>query len=191
MKHISEINHCIPNKRAYWCSKCKCHSQYTVNSSGNYKCLHCGFSQFRPQSVLPWMYGLLGFVLVTLVVAVLCGLHLLMSHPLPFYFLDEFIERGGLLCMLGFALFFGLLGMMMKHYLKQWKVWYAEQRWKSPSELEVEALQHQHQPVHSGSEYFDEWAEQFLSEDQVRELNVKYGSENLFGDDLFLPKQSG
>jgi hypothetical protein len=191
MKHISEINHCIPNSRAYWCGKCQCHSQYTVKSSGSsdsYLCLHCRSRQFRPKDVTPWMYGLLGFTLLTVVIAILWGIHLYMAAIPPLFFLEEFVERGGFLGMAGFAVSTGLIGLMMRKSLREWNAWCGEQRWKSSSELKTEACQHPHQPVHGDAEtYFDEWAGQFLSEDQVRELNLKYGSQPASEDTLLFP----
>ena len=196
MKHISEINHCVPNKRAYWCGKCQCHSQYAVKSSGksgnqtsSYICLHCESRQFCPKDVLPWMYGLLGFTVLTVVMAILWGVHLYIASIFALSFLEEFVERGGLLCMAGFAVFTGLIGLMMRSSLREWNAWCSQQRWKSSSELETEALQHPHQPAYGDAEtYFDEWAGQFLSEDQVRELNLKYGSQPASEDTPMFPE---
>ncbi len=66
---------------------------------------------------------------------------------------------------------------MMRTSLKKWDAWRAEQRWKSPSELEAEALEHPHQPVYGDSEtYFNEWAAQFLSSGQLDRLHEEHGS---------------
>ena len=134
------------------------------------------------------MYGLLGFTLLTVVIAILWGVHLHIAYIHSLSFLDEFVERGGLLCMAEFGVFTGLIGLMMRKSLREWKVWFSQQRWKSSSELKTEAWQHPHQPVHGDAEtYFDEWAGQFLSQDQVRELNVKYGSQPASEDTPLLP----
>jgi hypothetical protein len=45
------------------------------------------------------MYGLLGFTLLTVVIAILWGVHLHIAYIHALFFLDEFVERGGLLCM--------------------------------------------------------------------------------------------
>ncbi len=59
---------------------------------------------------------------------------------------------------------------------------------KSSAELETEALQHPHQPVYGDAEtYFDEWANLFLRENQVRELNLKYRPEPACEDNLLSP----
>lgn len=115
------------------------------------------------------MYGLLGFAFVTIVVVPVCC-------PL-FAFLDEFVERNGIPCSISIGVFFGLIGFMMRKSLKKWDAWRAEQRWKSPSELEAEALEHPHQPVYGDSEtYFNEWAAQFLSPGQLDRLHEEHGS---------------
>tara|TARA_B100000530_G_C15794965_1_gene423208 strand:- start:190 stop:780 length:591 start_codon:yes stop_codon:yes gene_type:complete len=195
MRHISEINHCIPNSRAYWCAKCQCHSQYEFKASGSrqnqtvyYLCLHCGFHLFRPKDVKPWMNGLLGFTLLTAVLTILCGIHFYVTAIPSLFFLDEFVERNGLIVMVGLAIFTALIGLMMRKYLRDWNVWCSQQRRKSTAELETEALQHPHQPVYGDSEtYFDEWASQFLSKGQVRELKLKYRPEPASEDNLLFP----
>ena len=189
MKHISEINHCIPNSRAYWCAKCQCHSQYEFKASESrvsYLCLHCGFQLFCPKDVKPWMNGLLGFTLLTAVLTILCGIHFYVTAIPSLFFLDEFVERNGLIVMVGLAIFTALIGLMMRKYLRDWNVWCSQQRRKSTAELETEALQHPHQPVYGDSEtYFDEWASQFLSKNQVHELKLKYRPEPASEDNLF------
>lgn len=189
MKHISEINHCIPNSRAYWCAKCQCHSQYEFKpseSQGSYLCLHCGFHLFCPRDVKPWANGLLGFTLLTAVITILCAIHFYVM-AIPFlFFLDDFVMGNGLVVIVGLGLFTALIGLMMRKYLRDWNVWCSQQRRKSTAELETEALQHPHQPVYGDSEtYFDEWASQFLSKNQVRELNLKYRPEPGSEDNLF------
>ena len=72
--------------------------------------------------------------------------------------------------------------------LHHWNAWCSVQGRKSSTERETEALQHPHQPVYGDSEtYFDEWANQFLSENQVRELNLKYRPEPACEDNLPFP----
>ena len=94
--------------------------------------------------------------------------------------------RNGLVGIVGLGLFTALIGLMMRKYLRDWNVWCSQQRRKSTAELETEALQHPHQPVYGDSEtYFDEWASQFLSKNQVRELKLKYRPEPGSEDNLF------
>ena len=40
MKNIPEINHCIPNPRAYWCPFCKAHNTYDFDGE-SYFCNAC------------------------------------------------------------------------------------------------------------------------------------------------------
>ncbi len=183
MPLLDRINHCTPNKSAYWCSACECHSQFTITysksrtSSGtttheNYRCHGCNRRMFCPGVVAPWSNGLLGFAFFAVVL-------------LPLIDLQFGFRVDGLIpCSIGFGVFFGVIGFWMGSELRKWKAWGLDQQMKSTAELASQARAHPHQPVHGDSETdFDAWAEQFLSQENLRELHAEHGYEWPGSDD--------
>ena len=160
------VNHCVPNQDAYWCSRCKCHSQfsYSISSSRNsqgttttetYRCFECGFRMFLPRVLKRWANGLIAFVFVAFCVVPFLEAQL---------GIEELIGSQGLVpCFMALGVFFGLLGAWMQYELIKWRVWSAKQWMKSQSELAREAEAHPHQPVYDRSNNnFDAWARQFI-----------------------------
>ncbi|MFP6631179.1 MAG: hypothetical protein VCD16_00930 [Planctomycetota bacterium] len=180
MKNLPEINHCSPNPEAWWCADCKAHNTFDIvsrkSSNGTtwlYNCkAGCGLMRmFNPGEVLPWKNGLFVFVGLSFLIAVPLGLIPLSN--------GEDINRSRPLqiagILVGFGAFFGLIAWSMAHYLKKWSAWSSAQRRKSPEELRQEALDHPFQPEYDNSADFTEWAEQFLTPEEVERLHEKYG----------------
>ena len=164
MKNLPEINHCIPNPKAYWCPDCKAHNTFDIVSSKSsdlYNCKACGFSSmFSPAQVLPWKNGLFVIAGLSFLIGVSLGLSGDPNYVIPPLLLGAF---------------FGLLAWMMAHYMKKWSAWASAQRRKSSEELRQEALDHPFQPEYDNSADFTEWAEQFLTPEEVERLHEKYG----------------
>ncbi len=182
MKNLPEINHCSPNRKAYWCSACKAHNTFDIKSSrsGNnttwtYHCKACRFSMFNPADVYPWKNGLFVFVGLCFLIAVPIGLICLVIGDTD----SNFFSIS--LILAGFGAFFGWIAWMMHKYMKQWNVWHSAQRRKSPERLTLEAMNHPFQPEYDSSGDFTEWAEQFLTPEEVEQLHAKYGKR------LFIP----
>ena len=114
---------------------------------------------FRPGQTLPWMYVLCGKALIMIPYGLVAGMD---SQFGPFC-----VAWGG---------FCALIGGMMLYHCRKWLVWTNRQRWKNPTGLEREALDHPFQPSYEKSEDFDGWASQFLSDQEVEQLHEKYGS---------------
>jgi hypothetical protein len=175
---VDRVNHCTPNKSAYWCSACECHSQFEITcsqstdstgtrtSTENYRCHECGGRMFCPRVVVRWPHGLLGFGLFAVVLVPLMDLQF------------DFGVDGLIPCSIGLGVFFGALGFWMGLELRKWKAWRFKQAMKTPSELAREAEAHPHQPVYRDSETdFNAWAEQFMSREKLRELHAEHGCE--------------
>ena len=181
MKNIPEINHCIPNPRAYWCPFCKAHNTYDFDGVSYFCNACCGAwpsipgsstSMIRPGQQLRWKPV---FIVVT-------GLLFLVGVSLG---LEDLYRTGGnwnhstffgiAVMLVGFGVFSGFCAWAIHHNLKQWSAWASSQRRKSPEELRQEALDHPFQPEYDNSEDFTEWAEQFLSSEEVERLHEKYG----------------
>ena len=114
---------------------------------------------FRPGQTLPWMYLLCGKALVMIPAGFLAGMD---SQFGPFC-----VAWGG---------FCALIGGMMLYHCRKWFAWTNRQRWKNPSGLEQEALDHPFQLSYEQSEDFDSWAGQFLNDQEIQQLHEKYGS---------------
>ena len=164
MTNLPEINHCSPTPKAYWCPDCKAHNTFDIDSRGttlSYNCKACGFSSmFSPAQVLPWKNGLFVIAGLSFLIGVSLGLSGDPNYVIPPLLLGAF---------------FGLLAWMMAHYLKKWSAWSSAQKRKSPEELRQEALDHPFQPEYDNSADFTEWAEQFLTPEEVERLHEKYG----------------
>ena len=168
MKNIGEINHCRPNSKAFWCSRCKAHNpyNYSISTEGSerYGCKACGFSMFKPSQTQPWMHG---FIICTAIL-ILMGVFFIIYPVGP--------ENLELVC-LGFAAYTGLLGGVMIYYQRKWMTWSVAKRLKTVEALEFEAINHSFQPKYEKNEYFTDWARQFLSEQEVDRLHEKYGQD--------------
>ncbi len=166
MREIPEINHCIPNGKAFWCAKCYVHSQFYCETerggTARYSCRECGFAMFLPKQIVPWKNGLL---LGTLLLG-LFGL-VRLPHEMSTYW------QWSPGC-LAFAGFFGLIGGMMWFYMRNYSQWAARQRLKSSNELEKEADEVAPAPYYEISEEFDKWASQFLSETELQQLHERF-----------------
>ena len=166
MREMPEINHCIPNRNAFWCAKCFAHSQFYLESEADgtprYSCRECGFAMFRPGEVVPWMNGLLFGTLLLGGVGVS-----LLPHELETYW------QWSPVC-LAFAGFFGLIGGMMWFYMRKYFQWSLRQSLKSKNALEQEAEVHRYTPHYESSEEFDIWALQFLAQSDLQELHDRF-----------------
>ncbi len=184
MKNIPEINHCIPNPKAYWCPFCKAHNTYDFDGE-SYFCNACygawpsipgsSTSMIRPDQQL----RLKPVFIVVTGVLFLAGVELGLGElyrgfpPTRNWNTSQFF--GIALCLVGFGAFFGFVAWALHHNLKQWSAWASAQRRKSPEELRQEALDHPFQPEYDNSADFTEWAEQFLTSEEVERLHEKYG----------------
>ena len=126
---------------------------------------------FRPGETLPWKNGLFVFVGLSFVVGVPLGLIPLSNGEHIDH--SRALQIAGIL--VGFGAFFGLIAWSMAHYLKKWSAWSFAQRMKSPEDLRQEALDHPFQPEYDNSTDFTDWAEQFLTSEEVERLHEKYG----------------
>ena len=87
-------------------------------------CERCGASMFNPAKIRPWMFGLLVFSLVA---------------PVGGFGLDKAdVGDGWLEVSICFAVFAGLMGVMMLYYMSLWWSWSRFQRGKSGEQLERE-----------------------------------------------------
>ena len=178
MKNIPEINHCAPHPKAYWCSDCKAHNTFDIvvmesrnGKTFKYRCKACDFWMFRPGETLPWKNGLFVFVGLSFVGGVPLGLIPLSNGEHIDH--SRALQLAGIL--VGVGAFFGLIAWSMAHYLKKWSAWSFAQRMKSPEDLRQEALDHPFQPEYDNSTDFTDWAEQFLTSEEVERLHEKYG----------------
>jgi len=72
----------------------------------------------------------------------------------------------------GFLFIFFIL---MSAYLGKWSSWSSTQKKTSAEKLRERALAHRFQPEYENNEAFTEWAEQFLTPEEVERLHEKYG----------------
>ena len=179
MKNIPEINHCSPNPEAWWCSRCLAHTtfQYTTlpgrDSRGNpevvvmHKCRACNFTMFRAAETIKGrrMCGGAGglFILLGVVGSILEDSESLSSQILQMTFF----------C----ACFVFIFFIWMSAHLGKWSSWSSIQENKSPEMLRKRALTHRFQPEYENNGAFTEWAEQFLSPEEVEQLHEKYGGD--------------
>ena len=188
MKHLPEINHCRPNAKAYWCSKCKAHNPYTYSTSESsstsepghvsktvfqkFGCSGCHGHMFHPAETTPWMYGMVAFT------CLMIFLSIYISYNPGVLSGGGFGDPDGLIyCMLGLGGFFGLIGGMMVFHMRKWISWSWSQRLKSEAQLEEGALNHSVQPQYEESEDFVLWAQQFFTLEEVNALKEKYGTQ--------------
>ena len=65
--------------------------------------------------------------------------------------------------------------ILMSVYLRKWSSWSSTQKSRSEESLQKEALEHPFQPEYVNNRAFTEWAEQFLTPEEVERLHEKYG----------------
>ncbi len=169
MKNIPEINHCIPNPRAYWCRFCKAHNTFEY-SGEHHLCKACrgaaalggSSSMFNPSEMVTarkWILVAAGSLIVVGGVAELYAPG----------------ASGALLACAVIGAVLGLFVLLGNYWRRKFSAWASVQRRKSPEELRQEALDHPFQPEYDNSTAFTEWAEQFLSSEEVEQLHEKYG----------------
>ena len=169
MKNISEINHCIPNPRAYWCRFCKAHNTFEYYGE-HHLCKACrgaaalgGYSSmFNPSEMVTgrkWILVAAGSLIVVGGVAKLYAPG----------------ASGALLACAVIGAFLGLFVLLGNYWLRGFSAWASAQRRKSPEELRQEALGHPFQPEYDNSTAFTYWAEQFLTPEEMERLHEKYG----------------
>lgn len=166
MKYLPEINHCKPNPDAYWCPKCRAHTQFSVHSSYDshygswnhcFSCRHCKSSMFVPNVAISvkWAMFILSFACFIGGVTI----------PYDGSFL-ALGATGAFALLLAIAFWFN---RPMK-----WSGFNSYQSGRSARTLKEQALNHRFQPTFYECESFDEWAEQFLTSDEVQRLKEKY-----------------
>ena len=169
MKNIPEINHCIPNPRAYWCRFCKAHNTFEYDGE-HHLCKACrgaaalggSSSMFNPSEMVTerkWILVAAGSLIVVGGVAELYAPG----------------ASGALLACAVIGAFLGLCVLLGNYWLRGFSAWASVQRRKSPEELRQEALDHPFQPEYDNSTAFTYWAKQFLSSEEVERLHEKYG----------------
>ena len=169
MKNISEINHCIPNPRAYWCRFCKAHNTFEYDGE-HHLCKACrgaaalggSSSMFNPSEMVTarkWILVAAGSLIVVGGAAEL----------------DAPGASGALLACAVIGTVLGLFALLSNYWLRGFSAWASAQRRKSPEELRQEALDHPFQPEYDNSTAFTEWAEQFLTPEECGRLHEKYG----------------
>ena len=176
MKNIPEINHCIPNPRAYWCRFCKAHNTFDyaegkLDARMEYHlCKACRGTW----GVLPstGMFNPGEMKEARKVILVAAGSLIVIGGVAQLY------APGAVDPLLACAVIGAVLGLIVllgSYWVREFSAWASAQRRKSPEELRQEALDHPFQPEYDNSTDFTYWAEQFLSSEEVERLHEKYG----------------
>ena len=176
MKNIPEINHCIPNPRAYWCRFCKAHNTFDyaegkLDARMEYHlCKACRGAW----GVLPstGMFNPGEMKEARKVILVAAGSLIVIGGVAQLY------APGAVDPLLACAVIGAVLGLIVllgSYWVREFSAWASAQRRKSPEELRQEALDHPFQPEYDNSADFTEWAEQFLTPEEVERLHEKYG----------------
>ena len=194
MKNIPEINHCSPNPEAWWCSRCLAHTTFTFqyrtlpgrDSRGNpevvvlHKCRACNFTMFRAAETITGRNmcggGIVLFILLGVVGSIVEDNESHSSSILGMTFTAA-----------GFLFIFFI---WMSAHLGKWSSWSSIQKNRSAEILRKRALSHRFQPEYENNEAFTEWAEQFLSSEEVERLHEKYGGGE-DGQEQGPPAESG
>ena len=168
MKNIPEINHCIPNPRAYWCRFCKAHN--TFEDAESHLCKACRGAW----GVLPdtGMFNPGEMKEARKVILVGAGSLIVIGGVAQLYAPGAV---GPLLACAVIGAVLGLIVLLGSYWVREFSAWASAQRRKSPEELRQEALAHPFQPEYDNSTDFTYWAEQFLSSEEVEQLHGKYG----------------
>ena len=176
MKNIPEINHCIPNPRAYWCRFCKAHNTFDyaegkLDARMEYHlCKACRGAW----GVLPstGMFNPGEMKEARKVILVAAGSLIVIGGVAQLY------APGAVDPLLACAVIGAVLGLIVllgSYWVREFSAWASAQRRKSPEELRQEALDHPFQPEYDNSADFTELAEQFLTPEEVERLHEKYG----------------
>jgi hypothetical protein len=177
MKNLPEINHCSPNPEAWWCSQCKAHTtfQYTTlpdrDSRGNpevtvlHNCGACNFTMFRAAESISYRNKGAGLGVLMILGGVVCSI-----------VEDNEFQSSSILgiCFTASGIFFASF-ILLSVYLRKWSSWSSTQKSRSEESLQKEALEHPFQPEYVNNRAFTEWAEQFLTPEEVERLHEKYG----------------
>ena len=176
MKNIPEINHCIPNPRAYWCRFCKAHNTFDyaegkLDARMEYHlCKACRGAW----GVLPdtGMFNPGEMKEARKVILVAAGSLIVIGGVAQLY-APRAVDPLLACAVIGAVL--GLIVLLGSYWVREFSAWASAQRRKSPEELRQEALDHPFQPEYDNSTDFTYWAEQFLSSEEVERLHEKYG----------------
>ena len=176
MKNIPEINHCIPNPRAYWCRFCKAHNTFDyaegeLDARMEYHlCKACRGAW----GVLPdtGMFNPGEMKEARKVILVAAG-SLIVIGGVALLYAPRAVDPLLACAVTGAVL--GLFVLPGNYWRRKFSAWASAQRRKSPEELRQEALAHPFQPEYDNSTAFTDWAEQFLSSEEVEQLHEKYG----------------
>ena len=180
MKHLPEINHCSPNPEAWWCSQCKAHTtfQYTTlpdrDSRGNpevtvlHNCGACNFTMFRAAESISHRKIGGGLGVLMILGGVVCSI---VED-------NEFQSRSILGIFFTASGIFFASSILMSVYLRKWSSWSSTQKSRSEESLQKEALEHPFQPEYVNNRAFTEWAEQFLTPEEVERIHEKYGESD-------------
>ncbi|MCH2586810.1 MAG: hypothetical protein MK138_18805, partial [Planctomycetes bacterium] len=169
MKNLPEINHCSPNPKAWWCTRCKAHTtfQYRTlpsrDSRGNpevvvqYKCRACNSSMFRAAETITRRNMCGGGIVLIILVGVVGSI------------VEDNESNSSSILGMTFtgAGFLFIFFIVVSAYLGKWSSWSSIQENKSPEMLRKRALTHRFQPEYENNGAFAEWAEQFLSPGEV------------------------
>ena len=182
MKHITEINHCIPNPKAYWCISCKCHSSFTFRKARGgiyerfdwFECDACKLNpMFLPNRRLKLLYI---SVLLTLVFLI----NSFFNSWDPYASGFRAIFNPGSSFAISFA--FGSVSVVLFMGVTRWLIWSYRTNKKTSSELIDNALNHPFQPEFRSDKDFYKWLNQFLTQDEFANLLRKHGGKT--GEEL-------
>ena len=182
MKHMPEINHCMPHVKAYWCLSCKCHSSFAFRKARGgvhekidyFECDACkGNTMIIPDRRLK----LLGVsVLLTVVFLLIAFLN--SWDPYASGFRAIFNPGNSFAA----SFLFGSISVVLFLGVADWLSWKYKQNKKSLSELTYDALNHPFQPEFRSDKDFYKWLSQFLSQAECEDLLRKHGGKT--GEEL-------
>jgi len=181
MKHITEINHCIPNPKAYWCISCKCHSSFTFRKASGqpydhadwFVCDGCKNPMILPNKRLKLLY-----VFVLLTVVFLLNTFLNSWDPYASGFRAIFNPGNSFLA----SFLSGSVSAVLFLGVTRWLIWSYRTNKKTSSELIDDALNHPFQPEFRSDKDFYKWLNQFLTQDEFATLLRKHGGKT--GEEL-------
>ncbi|MCS5626306.1 MAG: hypothetical protein NZ935_01905 [Planctomycetes bacterium] len=173
MQNIPEINHCIPNPEAYWCSRCRAHTGFDIRPAATarggdiYKCKECEARMREPSYDRFLRNSSCGCIVVFLSLGLLfwfifTGPEAEEKWPDPGTSLLWALVAAGIMVAFGVFGWFRSQAMVL-----EWNYWRRLQEGKTASQLEQEALNHPFQAKYEDSRGFYEWAYQFF--DWVKE----------------------
>jgi len=177
MKHITEINHCIPNPKAYWCSSCKCHSSFTfrkarreINERVDW--FACDACKLNPM-ILPNRRLKLLYIFVLLTVVFLLNAFLNSWDPYASGFRAIFNPGNSFTA----SFLFGSVSGVLFLGVAGWLSWSYRTNQKTSYELIDDAMNHPFQPEFRSDKDFYKWLNQFLAQDEFSALLRKHGGK--------------